>query len=172
MGAGGCDIGTWLLNQAHSSGLNLRMTAVDLDERILQYARNTYDGVRGLHIVSMDLLHTRPPEPVDFVFANHFLHHLGNQEIIQLLRFWQPHVRRRLIFSDLERHPGAYLGYSFISLFYKDSFARHDGLMSIRRGFRAGELDALTREALPDTACDVHRLAIGRLVCCIAGTEA
>ncbi len=169
MGAGGCDIDAWLLHKAHSLGLNLSITACDIDERIINYATQAYGHVNGLNIQRLDLLASRPGQAIDYVFANHFLHHLGDDDIVNLLRFWQPHVRRRLVFSDLERSHGSYAGYALLSLCYPRSFARYDGLVSIRRGFTAPELQKLAEEALPEGAVRIHRLPPGRLALCIEG---
>lgn len=169
MGAGGCDIAVWLLHTARKRGLDLRITACDLDPRILDYARAAYGKTAGLTFRQTDLLAGRFDEPVDFVFANHFLHHLANDDIIDLIRLWQPQVRRRMVLSDLERNRLSYLGFSIFARVYRNSFARSDGLVSIRRGFRACELESLASEALGAGYCQVHRLAPGRLALCIEG---
>lgn len=169
MGAGGCDIAVWLLAAARKRGLDLRVTACDLDPRIIAYAHSAFGQVPGLAIQQKDLLAAPPDEPVDYVFANHFLHHLGEADIVRLLRLWQPHVRRRLVFSDLLRDPRAYLGYAALSLGYPRSFARTDGLISISKGFLPGELAAVADQALPNGGHAVHRMAPGRLVLCLDG---
>jgi len=168
MGAGGCDIDAWLLKAAHQQGLKLRITACDMDPRIIAYARSVFGHTPGLEIRETNLLTDQFDEPVDYVFANHFLHHLTSEEIIRLLQLWQPLVRRRMVFSDLPRSLTAYWGYSALSLLYPNSFARIDGLISIRKGFLPKELEALADAA---THCDfsVHRLLPGRLVLCIDG---
>lgn len=171
MGAGGCDIDVWLLATAKHLGLQLRITACDLDPRTIKYAQSTFGHVDGLTLRQTNLLTDPCKEPVDFVFANHFLHHLSDEEIVRLLRFWQPQVRHRLVFSDLLRDPYAYGGFWMLSLFYRNSFARYDGLVSIRRGFKPHELNALTRKALPHSDYFIHQLAPGRLVACIEGTR-
>jgi hypothetical protein len=170
MGAGGCDIAVWLLHTARKRGLNLHITACDLDPRILDYARSTYGETAGLRFRQMDLLAGRFDEPVDFVFANHFLHHLSNENITDLIRLWQPQVRHRMVLSDLERNRWSYLGFSLFARIYRNSFSRYDGLISIQRGFRASELDSLAKEALEGGSCQVHRLVPGRLALCIEGT--
>ncbi len=169
MGAGGCDIGVWLLHTARTLGLNLRITACDLDQRIIDYARATYGHIDGLTIRQADVLVGRFDEPVDFVFANHFLHHLSNDHIIDLIRLWQPQVRHRMVLSDLERNRLSYLGFSLFAHIYRNSFSRGDGLISIRRGFRVCELESLAGKALGNDSCRVHRLAPGRLALCIEG---
>lgn len=170
MGAGGCDIDVWLLKAARKYGLNLRISACDIDQRIIDYARSAYGHFPGLHIRKMDLLSESFDEPVDYVFANHFLHHLPHEQIIRLLQLWQPRVRRRMVFSDLLRDKGAYLGYSALALFYPNSFARIDGLISIRKGFLPDELIGLARAADTKGKSAVQQLSPGRLVLCIEGT--
>lgn len=169
MGAGGCDIDVWLLKTARRHGLNLRISACDADSRIINYTRSTFGHVPGLDIRKTDLLEDSFGEPVDYVFANHFLHHLTNEQILRLLHLWQPRVRRRMVFSDLQRGPAAYLGYSALSLFYPNSFARVDGLISIRKGFLQAELAALALAGNAGHQFSVHRLKPGRLVLCIEG---
>ena len=169
MGAGGCDIDVWLLKAARKRGLKLRISACDIDPRIIAHARSTFGHMPGLHIRQMDLLAESFDQPIDYVFANHFLHHLTSEQIIQLLRLWQPRVRRRMVFSDLLRDPAAYRGYSVLSLLYPTSFARVDGLISIRKGFIPKELAALADASNPNTVFSVHRLHPGRLVLCMDG---
>jgi 2-polyprenyl-3-methyl-5-hydroxy-6-metoxy-1,4-benzoquinol methylase len=171
MGAGGCDIAVWLLHTARKRGLNLRITACDLDPRILDYARTTYGNTEGLTFRQTDLLAGQFDEPVDFVFANHFLHHLSDRQIVDLIRLWQPQVRHRMVLSDLERNRFSYLGFSIFARIYRRSFTRSDGLISILRGFRPRELDALAREAIGTAPARVHRLAPGRLALCIQGNR-
>ncbi|MCF7818965.1 MAG: methyltransferase domain-containing protein [Kiritimatiellales bacterium] len=171
MGAGGCDIDVWLLQAARRRGLKLRITACDMDARTITYARSVYGQTPGLSIRKTDLLVDAFDEPVDYVFANHFLHHLTGEEILRLLRLWQPRVRRRMVFSDLLRSPVSYMGFSALSLFYRDSFARTDGLISIRKGFLPRELAAMA-DAATGGGFSVHRLLPGRLVLCIGANSA
>lgn len=171
MGAGACDIDAWLLQTAGRLGLKLRVTACDLDPRTIGYARTTYGHIEGLTVRQTDLLADRFDEPVDYVFANHFLHHLPNEEIIRLLRLWQPRVDRRMVLSDLLRDPFAYAGFWFLSLVYRNSFARYDGLVSVQRAFKPHELEALAREALPEGIHAVHPMAPGRLVLRVEGNR-
>jgi len=168
MGAGGCDIDVWLLAVAQRCGLTLRITACDMDPRIIAYARSTFGHTSGLEIRETNLLTDPFDEPVDYVFANHFLHHLTSEEIIRLLQRWQPLVRRRMVFSDLLRSSTAYWGYSALSLLYPNSFARIDGLISIRKGFLPEELAALA-DATTSQNFSVHQLFPGRLVLCMEG---
>ena len=113
----------------------------------------------------MDLLQAEFDETVDYVFANHFLHHLADETIVRLLKTWHPRVRRKMLFSDLQRDPFSYWSYTALSLLYPKNFARVDGLISIRRGFRTPELEVLAQQAgIPGS---VQQLAPSRLLLCI-----
>jgi hypothetical protein len=171
MGAGGCDIDVWLLRAARRAGLKLRITACDIDERIIGYAQSEYGDEPGLTIQNRDLLSGPVPASVDYVFANHFLHHLTNAQIVGLIRKWEPLVRRKMVFSDLHRLRSAYAGYTVFALFFPKSFARVDGLISIRRGFVPGDLAALANQALPTGHFSIHQYTPGRLVLGIDGSE-
>ena len=171
MGAGGCDIDVWLLKAARKRGLKLRISACDIDSRIIRFARSTFGTTPGLDIRTVDLLDDSFDEPVDYVFANHFLHHLTDEQIVHLLRLWAPRVRRRMVFSDLKRDPRAYLGYAALSLFYPNSFARIDGLISIRKGFNSIELMSMARAAVGGQSFCIKQLPPGRLVLCMNGTR-
>lgn len=170
MGAGGCDIDVWLLKAARRKGLNLHVTACDTDPRIIAYAQSRYPNVEGLAFRRTDVLSDPIATPVDYVFANHFLHHLTNEQIVHLLRKWEPFVRRRMVFSDLHRIRSAYAGYAVFSSFFPRSFARMDGLISIRRGFLPGELDALAKQAVPAGTFSIQQHMPGRLVLGIDNT--
>jgi len=156
LGAGACDIPVWLLNEAGKRGLNLRVTAVDADPRVVHYARERYGDVAGLEIVEGDALHLESLAPFDYVFGNHFLHHLPDEAVDTVLRDSSRLARREVVFSDLKRSPWSYLAFSLLARVYRDSFAREDGLLSIRKGFRKTDF--------PDTAGLEIRTAIpGRI---------
>jgi hypothetical protein len=74
-----------------------------------------------------------------------------------------------LVFSDLLRERACYLGFPILSLFYRNSFSRVDGLISIRKGFLADELAALAQTAYTGGHFSVHHLTLGRLILCIEG---
>jgi SAM-dependent methyltransferase len=171
MGAGGCDIDVWLLAACRRRGLRLRITACDADPRVVAYARSAHGSVEGLAIRRMDVVSEAFAEKVDYIFANHFLHHLTNAQMTALLRQWAPLVRRFLLFSDLYRGAAPYAGFSLLSLFYTNSFAREDGLLSIRRGFTPQELSALAESAGVGARSSVHRFLPGRLLLRIQGTD-
>jgi hypothetical protein len=93
MGAGGCDIDAWLLAAARRRGMNLRITACDVDARIVRRALEKKGHLPGLTIQGLNVLTDAYDDPVDYVFANHFLHHLSDDQIGTLIRRWAPRAR-------------------------------------------------------------------------------
>jgi SAM-dependent methyltransferase len=143
LGSGACDIPVWLLHEARRRGLSLRVTAVDADARVVRYARERHGAEPGLEIREADALDLDAFAPFDFLFANHFLHHLPDAVLPKLLADATRLARRGVLFSDLHRSRFSYLAFSLLARFYRNSFARIDGLISIRKGFTLQELRTL-----------------------------
>ena len=140
LGAGGCDIAVWVLRAARRRGLRLRVTAVDADPRIIDHARRRHGEEVGLDIRLGDMKDMTVLGPVDYLFANHVLHHLSDAAIPEMLAHMHAVARRRWVVSDLLRSRWAYAGFRILGLLYRRSFTSEDGLRSIRRGFTPREL--------------------------------
>jgi hypothetical protein len=85
---------------------------------------------------------------VDFVSCSLFLHHFSDEQVIELLRTLYKIAKRAVLISDLERNfvsycflpmTGPFLGWRPITI--------HDGMISVRASFKAGELAELARRA-------------------------
>jgi SAM-dependent methyltransferase len=89
-----------------------------------------------------------PAESFDIVTASLFLHHFDANEVPRVLRGLFGLARRALVVNDLRRATVPYLfGRAFFPLLFKSRVSVEDGLLSIRRGFTAGELEAGFRDA-------------------------
>lgn len=159
IGAGGCDIPVWLLGKARSRGLSLRITALDSDPRITRFAQARHGAVQGLHIVNDTGENLAQYTPVDYVFANHVLHHLDTDTIKTFIETSTRLADRGVVFSDLKRSRWSYCVFSVAARVFRNSFTRTDGLLSIRRSFRPAELEALAK----NTCTSVSTLSPGRI---------
>ena len=150
LGAGACETAAWLIRRAAREGLRVDVTACDHDPRVVAYARRRYGHVAGLRIVEADVVDWAFDPAPDFVFGNHILHHLDDAQCERLLARLSALEGAGIVLSDLRRSAVAYALYAVASLPLRRSFARTDGLLSIRRGFRVPELEALVRRSTTD----------------------
>ncbi len=165
LGAGGCDIPRWLIQQARQLGLHLTITALEYDARIARYARQACRDYPEIAIREMDIRATPPIQGADYIFANHLLHHLSDQECIALFRHIDQATPRAVLLSDLLRSAWSYYGYLLATpLFFRNSFVVPDGLASICRGFTPDDIQDLLHAAAPSLPFAVQCLFPGRIV--------
>lgn len=150
VGAGGCDIDIWLVKQARKLGLNLKITALDYDRRIIPWAREATRDYPEITVIEGSAFNLEEYGEFDFAFSNHVLHHLTWVEIALVMTKLRAQVREAFLLNDLVRSNWAYLGYTiFTGLFVRGSLAFYDGRLSIQRGFRPAEAQAFLDDVFP-----------------------
>jgi ubiquinone/menaquinone biosynthesis C-methylase UbiE len=84
----------------------------------------------------------------DYVICSLFTHHLLDEQVVQVLGEMSRVARRRIFVIDLHRHPVAYFLYTTLGkLILHNRLVRHDGALSILRGFKSEELLELAQRA-------------------------
>lgn len=146
IGFGGGDIPIKLAQWAAKDNLALSVTAVDPDERAVEYAQQLatpgtveFRQCTSSELISRDLQY-------DFVISNHLLHHLSPDELLKTISEAKALSRHAVIFNDIRRSD---IGYALFNLLarpvFRGSFITADGLTSIKRSFTPTEL----REKVP-----------------------
>jgi 2-polyprenyl-3-methyl-5-hydroxy-6-metoxy-1,4-benzoquinol methylase len=146
IGCGGGDIARKLAGWAARDSLVLDITAIDPDQRALDFAtsRPPHPRLAFRRAFSSDLV--GEGASFDLVISNHMLHHLTPAELQGLLADSEVLARRAVIHSDIARSPAAYVLFGAgTAPFFPGSFIRRDGLTSIRRSYTAAELRAVVR---------------------------
>jgi 2-polyprenyl-3-methyl-5-hydroxy-6-metoxy-1,4-benzoquinol methylase len=165
VGAGGCDIAQWITLEARRRHLKIKITALDNDPRILPLAYETVQNFPEIQIVEGNALDLSSLGTFDFIFSNHFLHHLSWEEIRLFLRSALAQTQLAFVMNDLKRSRAAYLGATLsLGLLTHRSFAFYDGRLSIRRGFLPDELRAFVQMHFPDAPIQVIETAPSRVV--------
>ncbi len=113
----------------------------------------------------------------EYVFCSLFLHHLDDNQAVDLLREMGRVAACRIFVIDLNRHPTAYYLYKFLAAIFLQRFTREDGALSILRSFTPEEmLDLAEKAGLNDvtvTHSKVNRLILsGRVSAPIKTIEA
>jgi len=162
---GAADIPRAIAAWARGRGRRVEIVALDLGWSVLQYARRTIEGYPEIVLVRADARRLPfPRDAFDFVIATEFLHHLEDEEILPFLQRLAELAREAFLINDLRRHPVAYYGFrAFSRLFLRSRLVRHDGPISILRGFTVREGEALRRR-LGLRAFSLHRHFPYRLV--------
>jgi SAM-dependent methyltransferase len=145
VGTGIGDIPAGARAAAARHGVTLETVGLEATENLAQASRD--HGVVG---VCGDARHLPfADRSVDVVICSQVLHHFFDQEARQLIAELDRVARSRVIVSDLHRSRIAALGIwlsSFPLSFHPSS--RHDGVVSVLRGFRVPELRELVRSAV------------------------
>jgi SAM-dependent methyltransferase len=145
VGTGLGDIPRRAVAMAARRGVALRAFGVDLAESLARAAAG-----HGLSAACADgRALPFADASVDFVTCSQLLHHFDDDGAHALLRELQRVARHGVIVSELRRSWAAAAGIWLVS--YPLRFhpvSRHDGVVSVLRGFRRAELRALVRDAV------------------------
>jgi SAM-dependent methyltransferase len=146
---GSADVPVALALRARRRGAALSIVAADVSPTALDAARRRADAVGiDLELVLLDALRDPLPGPADVVLVSLFLHHLGDDDAVALLRKAALAARRRLVVHDLARGRwNALLVGATARLVTRSPIVRTDSVRSVRAAFTAGELLALAGRA-------------------------
>lgn len=147
LGSGGGDIARALARWAARDGLALEVTAADPDPRAYAFASALAPVPRVEFRLTSSADLVAAGERFDMVVSNHLLHHLDEPSLAAVLADSAQLAYRLVVHSDLERSRVAYLAFGVASrALGRRSFIREDGLLSLRRSYRAAELAAAAQE--------------------------
>ena len=161
MGCGGADLSRYLVDVARRMEKPIHVVGLDRQPAVLSCAREWCRDYPEITLVQADAL--TPPfarAGFDLVLLPDLLHHLPAASMAPVLQVASRLCRGLVVVTDLLRSPLAYL--AFLSLARVASLSlmsRHDGALSIRRGFTPDEFHVLAQEAgLVHWALQRHRL--------------
>lgn len=156
------DVGTGLADiprrarlDAQQDGITLTTIGVDEATSLLVATRECLT-----HAVCADAL-SLPfrNRSVDIVMCSQLLHHFETRDAVRLVRELNRVARRAVIICDLRRSWIAAAGFWAVSFplgFH--AVTRHDGVVSVLRGFTRAELDAMVKTATDSTPIVRRRL--------------
>jgi SAM-dependent methyltransferase len=137
VGTGLADIPLAARERARERGISLVALGVDEAEALSRITRRTLDGSACADARALPF----SDDSIDLVTCSQLLHHFADAEIPQVLRELDRVARRHVVVSDLRRSWLAAVGFWLVSWplgFHR--VTRHDGVLSVLRGFTADEL--------------------------------
>ena len=155
LGAGVGDYAEHLVRWADRRGLDVFVTAVDANPATVAHARRTLDRrlppklrARIDVVVADALALPYADDAFDGVMAAMFMHHFEAEDAVTLVREMNRVARDGILVNDLHRHPLAYYGIlAPARLLPVSPMFRHDAPVSVLRGFRRADLEAVARDA-------------------------
>lgn len=148
----GCGGGEFLIQAdkwAIKKNLKLSLIGVDNNQTTVSYLNNRVLGNDRISAVVDDYKSflLTSVKKTDIIHCSLFLHHLNENEIIDLIKI----ARKRnaiLIINDIRRSMTAYYAAKiFTTLFNGTSLAKNDGPVSVLRGFRKEEINEMVTTA-------------------------
>ena len=148
-GTGGADVPRALAAWGRRRGFDLRVTGLDQDAAIVEYARAACAAYPGIRIVQTKAENFQASAgSFDYAMSSLTLHHLADGAIADLLRASDRLARRGIVMNDLRRSARAWVWIWLLSRAARcHPMVRHDGPLSVRRAFTAAELAALAQKA-------------------------
>lgn len=122
-----------------------RVVGIDVSTALLRTARSRLDAVVAGSALALPLA----DGAVDIVVCSQLLHHFEGPDAVALIREAHRVSRGWIVISDIRRSWLAAGGFWMASTALRfHPVTRHDGVVSVLRGFRGPELRALIREAV------------------------
>jgi SAM-dependent methyltransferase len=133
------------------------LTGIDLNPRSAIAARAATPAGDNIGYFSGDVFSYQPVPKPDYIVTSQFTHHLPDDDVVRLLRWLETNAARGF----------AYYGFPLLArIMFWHRIVRHDGAVSIARGFTRGEWQNLLRRAGISAEISWHlpfRYGIGRI---------
>lgn len=157
-GSGNGDYLRAIARYARARGIAATLTGIDLSPAATAAARAATPSDLGVTFVTGDVFDHAPDPRPDFIVSALFAHHLPDAAVKRFIAWMEAHAARGWHINDLHRHPLAWAGFRALSTAMRwHPIVRHDGAISVRRGFTAEELRArIAGAGVPPGAATVH----------------
>lgn len=146
VGSGSGDINRALLNWARKHGVELSVILADVTEEARIEAEQLFGNVRRVTFVRQDLFGV-PACRADIVTASQFAHHFDPERLPSAIERLMDLSRIGTVVSDIHRHwiPWAAV-WVVARLISGNRFIRHDGPLSVAKGFRKSDFQDIARQ--------------------------
>ena len=155
VGTGQGDIPVALTNEATRCGIQLRAIGLEITAAMAAMAQQNHVATVAGDACALPF----QSRSIDVITCSLVLHHLGETDAVRLLRECTRVAKTRVIVADLRRSWLAVILLWLVSFPLRfHPVSRHDGVVSIRRGFTVQELRTLIKDA-----CDANARCLKHL---------
>lgn len=142
VGCGDGEVLRHIARYAEKKGYNFQLIGLDANEFIISEAIERSKDFKNISFRQLNVFSEELSEiNFDIALCTLFLHHLKDSEIINTINRLQEKAKVGVVVNDLQRSRMAFWLFKIVvSLFLKTKIAKHDGLVSVARGFKRSEL--------------------------------
>lgn len=151
VGAGSGDVNRKLLQWADRHHVMLEITLVDLTAEACGEARMLFREEPRITVRQADLRELED-RAADIVTGSQFVHHFDGEQLVTMIAHMLRVSRYGVVINDIHRHPLAYAAVWLTTrILSRNRFIRHDGPLSVAKGFRAEDWEKLQRQLQHET---------------------
>jgi len=148
IGTGLGDIPRAAAATARRYGISLRLVGVELNRAAAASAQGAESDAPLAVVLADGGMLPLAPRSVDVIIASQVLHHLAPAVAVRWIATFTTLARRAVVLADLRRSRLAMAGVWLASFPLRfGAVTRHDAVLSLRRGYTRGEMNALLRAA-------------------------
>jgi ubiquinone/menaquinone biosynthesis C-methylase UbiE len=149
LATGSADVPRKIVQWARQKNIEIRVTAADFNDQILEIARENAKNYPEIRIEKHNLLALPfAPKSFDVVLNSLALHHFAERDAIEILRRINDIARVAFIVNDLSRsHLAIAMSWLLTRTLTTNPLSRHDAVMSCQRAFTKTEFSQLARAA-------------------------
>ncbi len=128
-----------------------RLTGIDLKPECVEYAREKSGlspQIATWICSNYEAVIFSEEEKPHILFSSLFCHHFSEEELAPQMRWLEQNSRLGFFINDLQRHLLAYHSIKLLTRFFSKSYlVKNDAPLSVLRGFRRAEWEAIFRSA-------------------------
>jgi len=145
IGSGSGDMLRLVTDKLRKQGQKVEILGMDANDFTVNYARKQgIDYPEIKYKTAYVNAETFQDLEYDILLGTLFLHHLKDDDIINVMKIGTQKARLGVIINDLNRSQVAYFLFYLLTLFIPNPMIREDGLTSILRGFKKEDLEKYT----------------------------
>jgi len=128
---------------AKRENISVELIGIDANQNTINLAKSLSTEFNNITFIQQDVFdESFKRHQMDIICLNLTLHHFKDKDIKKLLPILYQNSSLGLVINDLQRHWLAYFLFQlYSSVLMKSKIAKHDGKVSILRGFKKNELE-------------------------------
>ncbi len=149
IGCGGGDNLTAIAKWCKTNHLPVKFIGIDLKPECIAVASEVEMLKSKTQWIVSDYAKVIFDQKPDIIFSSLFCHHFTETQLVEQLQWMQKNSSIGFFINDLHRNRIAYYAIRVLTGLFSSSYlVKHDAPLSVARGFRKGEWDAIFKKAV------------------------